>query len=107
MAAYETMSFHLETDRLILRPWAESDAGDPAGGGVGAAARQAVRTPERGRVRAWPPAPAGALPARGGSPTSSKPAPRAPSFGGETVMPCGVGSGCLGDIYSSSFSQVK
>lgn len=23
---YETMSFHLETERLILRPWAESDA---------------------------------------------------------------------------------
>lgn len=26
MATYETMSFHLETQRLILRPWAESDA---------------------------------------------------------------------------------
>jgi RimJ/RimL family protein N-acetyltransferase len=26
MAAYEPMSFHLETERLILRPWAESDA---------------------------------------------------------------------------------
>ena len=28
MAAYETMSFHLETERLILRPWEESDAAD-------------------------------------------------------------------------------
>ncbi|MFF9839752.1 GNAT family N-acetyltransferase [Streptomyces sp. NPDC013740] len=26
MAAYETMSFHMETERLILRPWAVSDA---------------------------------------------------------------------------------
>ncbi|MEU3693988.1 GNAT family N-acetyltransferase [Streptomyces narbonensis] len=26
MTTYETMSFHLETERLILRPWAESDA---------------------------------------------------------------------------------
>lgn len=26
MTPYETMSFHLETERLILRPWAESDA---------------------------------------------------------------------------------
>jgi RimJ/RimL family protein N-acetyltransferase len=26
MSTYETMSFHLETERLILRPWAESDA---------------------------------------------------------------------------------
>ncbi|MEU7110573.1 GNAT family N-acetyltransferase [Streptomyces sp. NPDC046182] len=26
MPTYETMSFHLETERLILRPWAESDA---------------------------------------------------------------------------------
>lgn len=26
MPAYETMSFHLETERLFLRPWAESDA---------------------------------------------------------------------------------
>lgn len=25
-STYETMSFHLETERLILRPWAESDA---------------------------------------------------------------------------------
>ncbi|MFG2332525.1 GNAT family N-acetyltransferase [Streptomyces sp. NPDC048604] len=28
MATYETMSFHLETERLILRPWAESDAAE-------------------------------------------------------------------------------
>lgn len=26
MPAYETMPFHLETERLCLRPWAESDA---------------------------------------------------------------------------------
>ncbi|MGK5630368.1 GNAT family N-acetyltransferase [Streptomyces sp. URMC 123] len=26
MPTYETMSFHLETERLMLRPWAESDA---------------------------------------------------------------------------------
>ncbi len=26
MATYESMAFHLETERLILRPWAESDA---------------------------------------------------------------------------------
>ncbi|WP_282694796.1 GNAT family N-acetyltransferase [Streptomyces sp. CC208A] len=26
MTTYQTMSFHLETERLILRPWAESDA---------------------------------------------------------------------------------
>ncbi|MDX2701272.1 GNAT family N-acetyltransferase [Streptomyces sp. PA03-6a] len=28
MSTYETMSFHLETERLILRPWAESDAAE-------------------------------------------------------------------------------
>ncbi|MGW1816774.1 GNAT family N-acetyltransferase [Streptomyces sp. NPDC002125] len=28
MSTYETMSFHLGTERLILRPWAESDAAD-------------------------------------------------------------------------------
>ncbi|MEU7037645.1 GNAT family N-acetyltransferase [Streptomyces sp. NPDC046237] len=28
MPTYETMSFHLETARLILRPWAESDAAE-------------------------------------------------------------------------------
>ncbi|MBQ0984084.1 GNAT family N-acetyltransferase [Streptomyces sp. F63] len=28
MSAYKTMSFHLETERLILRPWAESDAAE-------------------------------------------------------------------------------
>jgi RimJ/RimL family protein N-acetyltransferase len=28
MSAYETMSFHLETERLILRPWEESDAAE-------------------------------------------------------------------------------
>ncbi|WP_406864680.1 GNAT family N-acetyltransferase [Streptomyces sp. HUAS MG47] len=28
MATYEAMSFHLETERLILRPWAESDAAE-------------------------------------------------------------------------------
>jgi hypothetical protein len=28
MSTYETMSFHLETERLVLRPWAESDADD-------------------------------------------------------------------------------
>ncbi|WP_433398255.1 GNAT family N-acetyltransferase [Streptomyces sp. CA-146814] len=26
MSSYETMAYHLETERLILRPWAESDA---------------------------------------------------------------------------------
>jgi RimJ/RimL family protein N-acetyltransferase len=26
MSTYEAMSFHLETERLILRPWVESDA---------------------------------------------------------------------------------
>ncbi|MFJ9110857.1 GNAT family N-acetyltransferase [Streptomyces sp. NPDC102283] len=26
MSTYETMPYHLETERLILRPWAESDA---------------------------------------------------------------------------------
>jgi RimJ/RimL family protein N-acetyltransferase len=26
MPVYETMPFHLETERLVLRPWAESDA---------------------------------------------------------------------------------
>ncbi|MFD4770106.1 GNAT family N-acetyltransferase [Streptomyces niveus] len=28
MPTYQTMSFHLETERLVLRPWAGSDAGD-------------------------------------------------------------------------------
>lgn len=28
MTTYETMAFHLETERLILRPWAESDAAE-------------------------------------------------------------------------------
>lgn len=28
MPTYTTMPFHLETERLVLRPWAESDAGD-------------------------------------------------------------------------------
>ncbi|MEV7895497.1 GNAT family N-acetyltransferase [Streptomyces cyaneofuscatus] len=28
MPTYETMAFHLETERLILRPWAESDAAE-------------------------------------------------------------------------------
>lgn len=28
MSTYETMPFHLETERLILRPWAESDASE-------------------------------------------------------------------------------
>ncbi|MGW6393917.1 GNAT family N-acetyltransferase [Streptomyces sp. NPDC055103] len=28
MTTYETMSFRLETERLILRPWAESDAAE-------------------------------------------------------------------------------
>ena len=28
MPTYETMSSHLETERLILRPWAESDAAE-------------------------------------------------------------------------------
>ncbi|MFE6778495.1 GNAT family N-acetyltransferase [Streptomyces sp. NPDC057702] len=28
MSTYETMSFHLETDRLTLRPWVESDAAE-------------------------------------------------------------------------------
>lgn len=28
MSPYETMSFHLETERLVLRPWAEPDAAD-------------------------------------------------------------------------------
>ncbi|MBT2525582.1 GNAT family N-acetyltransferase [Streptomyces sp. ISL-99] len=28
MSTYETMSFHLETERLILRPWAEPDAAE-------------------------------------------------------------------------------
>jgi RimJ/RimL family protein N-acetyltransferase len=28
MPAYETMPFHLETERLILRPWVESDAAE-------------------------------------------------------------------------------
>ncbi|MEV6791676.1 GNAT family N-acetyltransferase [Streptomyces sp. NPDC051320] len=28
MSTYETMSFHLETERLVLRPWAESDAAE-------------------------------------------------------------------------------
>lgn len=28
MPTYETMSYHLETERLTLRPWAESDAAE-------------------------------------------------------------------------------
>ncbi|RSS99064.1 MULTISPECIES: GNAT family N-acetyltransferase [Streptomyces] len=28
MSTYETMPFHLRTERLVLRPWAESDAAD-------------------------------------------------------------------------------
>ncbi|MCX4965443.1 GNAT family N-acetyltransferase [Streptomyces sp. NBC_00654] len=28
MSTYRTMSFHLETERLILRPWADSDAAE-------------------------------------------------------------------------------
>jgi RimJ/RimL family protein N-acetyltransferase len=28
MSTYETMPFHLETERLVLRPWAESDAAE-------------------------------------------------------------------------------
>ncbi|MFW3459983.1 GNAT family N-acetyltransferase [Streptomyces microflavus] len=28
MSSYETMPFHLEAERLILRPWAESDAAE-------------------------------------------------------------------------------
>jgi RimJ/RimL family protein N-acetyltransferase len=28
MPTYETMPFHLETERLVLRPWAESDAAE-------------------------------------------------------------------------------
>ncbi|WP_432149901.1 GNAT family N-acetyltransferase [Streptomyces sp. bgisy029] len=28
MPLYETMPFHLETERLVLRPWAESDAAE-------------------------------------------------------------------------------
>ncbi|MGY0071033.1 GNAT family N-acetyltransferase [Streptomyces sp. QTS137] len=28
MSTYETMSFHLETERLTLRPWADSDAAE-------------------------------------------------------------------------------
>ncbi|MGW6506852.1 GNAT family N-acetyltransferase [Streptomyces niveus] len=28
MSTYRTMSFHLETERLVLRPWADSDAAD-------------------------------------------------------------------------------
>ncbi|MFC1412875.1 GNAT family N-acetyltransferase [Streptacidiphilus sp. N1-12] len=28
MSTYRTMSFHLETERLTLRPWAESDAAE-------------------------------------------------------------------------------
>ncbi|MFI6894977.1 GNAT family N-acetyltransferase [Streptomyces sp. NPDC050256] len=28
MTTYETMSFHLETERLILRPWADADAAE-------------------------------------------------------------------------------
>lgn len=28
MSTYETMPFHLETERLILRPWVESDAAE-------------------------------------------------------------------------------
>lgn len=28
MSTYETMPYHLETERLILRPWAESDAAE-------------------------------------------------------------------------------
>ncbi|MEU0955203.1 GNAT family N-acetyltransferase [Streptomyces niveus] len=28
MSTYETMAFHLETERLTLRPWAESDAAE-------------------------------------------------------------------------------
>ncbi|MFE7581922.1 GNAT family N-acetyltransferase [Streptomyces gardneri] len=28
MSAYEKMAFHLETERLILRPWRESDAAE-------------------------------------------------------------------------------
>jgi hypothetical protein len=28
MATYETMSFHLDTERLRLRPWVETDAAE-------------------------------------------------------------------------------
>lgn len=28
MTTYETMAYHLETERLILRPWAEADAAE-------------------------------------------------------------------------------
>ncbi|MER5886161.1 GNAT family N-acetyltransferase [Streptomyces sp. NPDC001941] len=28
MATYETMAYHLETERLVLRPWADADAAE-------------------------------------------------------------------------------
>ncbi|MFI6546304.1 GNAT family N-acetyltransferase [Streptomyces prunicolor] len=47
MSTYETMPFHLETERLILRPWAESDAAEFCA----LLAERGKETPEVERIR--------------------------------------------------------
>ncbi|MEV5527888.1 GNAT family N-acetyltransferase [Streptomyces prunicolor] len=46
-SAYKTMPFHLETERLILRPWAESDAAEFCA----LLAERGKETPEVERIR--------------------------------------------------------